>query len=447
MYGKNATRKNKFRMPEYSEYMYKLDVLISDILQSSNGPYKPVLELSSVLNEQPNDELRRLVTLEKQRASGAFFTSHELASIALEPLQESITNNSIIADLACGVGDLLISCVNNHDQMSSALELVSDWNTRLIGHDIHPEFISVAKRRLLLSALQKAKQIDLPNSISVDSLFSQISAGDGLNRLETIQKATHIVLNPPFVRVQSTDNCSWGNGKVNLAAIFLDTCVSNAKPKTRIVAILPDVLRSGSLYKKWREEIASKTTEIRCELYGQFSKWADVHVFILDLVVNSDSGKFKNPRWNQAKPTADNLVQDYFEVCVGTVVDYRTPHEGKLRPYVTPSNLPPWHTVTEITTKRKFSGRVLSPPFVAVRRTSRGEDRNRAVPTIVDYSEPVAVENHLLILSPFSKSIDDCKKLVANFKDQRTSDWLNQTIRCRHLTVSALKLLPWWQEE
>jgi hypothetical protein len=33
---------------------------------------------------------------------------------------------------------------------------------------------------------------------------------------------------------------------------------------------------------------------------------------------------------------------------------------------------------------------------------------------------------------------------VARLKDPRTTTWLNERIRCRHLTVGAVRDLPWW---
>ncbi|MEM7128224.1 MAG: N-6 DNA methylase [Chloroflexota bacterium] len=434
-------------MHEYLKYKRHLDDLITRILKQPGNLNDFDSALSLALNGQPSDELRKAVAVNKQREAGAFFTHQELASIALTPLRDSLTKDSVIADISCGTGDLLFPLISDNYKKSSVSELLLNWNRRLIGHDIHPEFIAVAKRRLLLSAIQQAQRIDISNDIKIDNFFPLLSVNDGLQQHNTIQNATHIVLNPPFTRVQSPLNCSWANGKVNLAAIFMDVCVSNAKPQTRIVAILPDVLRSGSLYKKWRRRIESRTLEVRSELYGQFDKWADVHVFVLELVVNNDVDVRDNYRWNQiCEIPSRRQLKDHFEVRVGGVVDYRDPHEGNLYPFVTPADLPAWGTLTNIDTNRKFSGRVFSPPFVAVRRTSRQEDKNRAVPTIVDCDAPVAVENHLLVLLPFSKSIEDCRKLVKNLQDQRTNDWLNQIIRCRHLTVSALKQLPWWQE-
>jgi hypothetical protein len=38
-----------------------------------------------------------------------------------------------------------------------------------------------------------------------------------------------------------------------------------------------------------------------------------------------------------------------------------------------------------------------------------------------------------------------CRELLDILKDDQTTHWLDQRIRCRHLTVAALDELPWWR--
>jgi hypothetical protein len=37
----------------------------------------------------------------------------------------------------------------------------------------------------------------------------------------------------------------------------------------------------------------------------------------------------------------------------------------------------------------------------------------------------------------------DCEKLVQVLRRESTTEWLNERIRCRHLTVSAVADIPW----
>ena len=96
-----------------------------------------------------------------------------------------------------------------------------------------------------------------------------------------------------------------------------------------------------------------------------------------------------------------------------------------------------------LTNNRKYTGRTFQPPFVVVRRTSRPDDKFRAVATVIVGHELVAVENHLMVLLPKDNKLSSCKKLLSVLKSEETNKWLNERIRCRHLTVNALKNVPW----
>lgn len=137
---------------------------------------------------------------------------------------------------------------------------------------------------------------------------------------------------------------------------------------------------------------------------------------------------------------------DYFQVRVGSVVPHRHKLEGPLYPYIHAHQLPSWQSVEEIAESRNFSGTTFDPPFVVVRRTSRPGDKFRAIGTIITGKDPVAVENHLIVLKPSSNSLEDCFQLMEVLRHPQTNDWLNERIRCRHLTVTAMRNLPWWKE-
>ena len=83
---------------------------------------------------------------------------------------------------------------------------------------------------------------------------------------------------------------------------------------------------------------------------------------------------------------------------------------------------------------------------MVVRRTSRPGDNHRAVASIINVKERVAVENHFLILQPKDLRLVTCKRAAKVLFSAKTTDWLNKVIRCRHLTVSSLMRLPWWDD-
>ena len=80
---------------------------------------------------------------------------------------------------------------------------------------------------------------------------------------------------------------------------------------------------------------------------------------------------------------------------------------------------------------------------MVVRRTSRPGDKYRAVGTVIRGHGLVAVENHLLVLRPKDRTVASCDRLLAVLKDAAANEFLDRRIRCRHLTVSALRDLPW----
>lgn len=429
-------------MRAFGLYIDSLNSLINRVEECSINE-SDFLKIDTALDGEPAQELRKLVPLPKLRKAGAFFTGSKLSKVALQFFIETFDEKSIILDPACGAGDLLIECARNLPQEKSLPFTLDNWAKKLMGRDIYPEFVHATKARLILTAFRKgAANTKIP---AIEMTFPNIVNRSGLKDYVAFGKATHIVVNPPFSLVESPVECKWASGKVNSAALFLEACLLHAKSGARIVAILPDVLRSGTRYKKWRYLVESRSDIKRIELYGQFDKWADVDVFILELIVNPQRD---NPvSWYKNGLDSVECVHDRFEVCVGPVVDYRDPHSGLSYPFIHARNLPPWQTMKEVSGSRRYNGKVISPPFVAVRRTSRKGDKYRSVGTIIDIDKPVAVENHLIVLTPKDGTVESCQKLVDNFQKPETSQWLDQYICCRHLTVSSLCNLPWWGDE
>ena len=98
--------------------------------------------------------------------------------------------------------------------------------------------------------------------------------------------------------------------------------------------------------------------------------------------------------------------------------------------------------VREATEKRRFRGTVLNPPLIVIKRTSSPSDRNRASATIINLREPVAIENHMIVVTPKDGKMDTCRKLMRILQNQKTNDFLNERIRLRHLTIGVIKDIP-----
>lgn len=419
---------------DYEPYIQRLDAL----LDRSRCGQAAEAEIEAALNGEAAHELRRLIDVETLRTHGAFFTSGKLADFALRPCLESISSDSLVYDPAMGAGDLLLYCSRGLPELSTPQRTLDLWKRCLVGSDLDAEFVKAARRRFLISANQRAGR---SLSCSPDMAMPQLRVEDGL-RSQLIGQASHIVLNPPFCMAPAPDACSWGSGSVNSAAIFMERCVKRASMGTRIVAILPEVLRTGARYKRWRRIIEENATCNRIQSFGLFDSWADVDVFTLDISVSQLKASADQWTWGVPEHGGTSIC-DYFDVSVGTVVDFRDPCVGKRYQYLTPKTVAPWARVSVVDNTRRYSGKRIKPPFVVVRRTSRPNDANRAVGSLVTTKSEVIVDNHFLVCIPKRNTIRQCRELLSVLKSQRTSDWLNDRIRCRHLTVTALREVPW----
>ncbi|MBI3860439.1 MAG: N-6 DNA methylase [Planctomycetia bacterium] len=384
-----------------------------------------------------------------RRRDGIFFTGSSLAESVSASLGGRLSRTSVITDPACGSGDLLIACARHLPKKRGLWETLTVWERCLQGADIHQEFVDSTKLRLVLQAVALGADRTRIRRDEITRLFPKINVGNGLTAIDKLKNSTHVVTNPPFAMVSVSSECEWTSGIVNSAAVFLDVTTRSIEPGTRVLAILPDVLRSGSRYLKWRELIASRLTDVSLSMIGQFSRYADVDVFVLrgkkraSVTAPSSSASLQK----QARhAVARSTVGDRYIVHVGPVVPHRHKRAGKSFPYLTPQNSPPWETVTKIDTHRRFSGSVFRPPFVVVRRTSRPGDRHRAVCTIITGHANVAVENHLILLIPHARTLHACQELLRLMKSPQTNRWLNHRMCCRHLTVSAVKSIPWTLE-
>lgn len=399
------------------------------------------------LNGGPARALRERVPLEEQRAQGAFFTGTGLGrKVALTVGSRVDDEQSVYFDPACGVGDLLLAVARRLPLAPTAEETLARWGERLTGGDRSPTFVRAAKARLALLAMRRCGARDGIGPETVQTLLPAIRVHDALREREPYAVADHIVMNPPFGRVGAPDGCPWSTGGVNAAALFVEAAILNARKGARVAAVLPDVLRSGSRYERWRRMVDSNAVVEEIAPYGLFDRHADVDVFVLRLTVGQGGNGQTESEWAPAEGGCKDTVARRFQVRVGAVVPHRHGETGDEHPYVHARSLPPWRTVTEITETRRFPGSVFKPPFVAIRRTSGPRDTSRAVATVVLDRRPVAVENHVIVCLPANGSIARCRALLARLRDRRTDDWLNRRIRCRHLTTSAVATIPWWNE-
>ena len=399
--------------------------------------------VSTALDGWPSRQLRRMVPAQTIRDAGAFFTGVDLGKKATDIISSAGRKPRFILDPTCGAGDLLISCARLLPTKLSLKATLELWGQHIMGFDLFPEFVRAAKARLVLVALDR-RVVNRDGYVpDWTTIFPLLIVGDALSANGLYHQASTIVMNPPYTLLSAPHGTEWGKGIVSAAAIFLETCVRQAKPGTRIIAVLPDVLRSGSRYEKWRKQIESRAAVEQVRVFGQFDPQTDIHVFLLFLKVTSQPAGPISGCWTPKPGRTGVTVGELFDVSIGPVVDYRDGYEGPERAFASSRGLPSWGVVRRIATTRRFRGKVLRPPFVLVRRTSRPGDRHRAVGTVVVGRRPVAVENHLLVLRPRNGAESRCLELLKVLRHATTSDWLDSRIRCRHLTVSSVSEIPW----
>ncbi len=381
-------------------------------------------DLVGLLDGEASKELRQTVPLSQRRSLGAFFTPHRLADELVEPLQDAGGDLQIL-DPSCGAGELLLAAV----RILPAPQSPAQRSVALLGIDIVPQFVDATAERLRM-----ALQIRSDANTTV-----MARCGDGRSTPE-LRSATHILLNPPFVPTRVNPDCTWASGTVNSAAAFVENVVTAARERVVLHAILPEVLRSGSRYKRWRKFVDQHMNVTSIVATGRFDRWTDVDVFILRGEIDLASLTARES-WT---PTSSGItVQDKFRVSVGTVVNNRDPHEGVRVPYLTSKRFPSWQTINSVHQYRHFAGRLYDGPLVVIPRTSRPEESVRARGAVVVDPRSVAIDNHLLVAAPLDGKVETCHELLLVLKSPVSTAWLNQVICCRHLTVGAVSGIPW----
>ena len=388
--------------------------------------------IKSALDGEVAANLRRLVSLLNRRELGAFFTGSTLRSRAVSDVR-LLADRPCFADPTCGAGDLLIAAAEHLPLGENLRETLSQWGEVLHGMDLQPLFIRATKARLSLLAQSRLGSFEPVNS---NEWFPNIRVGNSLTEEWCPERCGGLLLNPPYGAMAAPEDCGFGTGLVSAAAVFTFATISKLPVGCVVRAILPDVLRAGTRYAKWRTEIAKILAIQSISILGQFDSHTDVDVFLL----SGTRGTSDTARWTE-RASRISLGQ-FFKVRVGTVVPHRDEESGEDRPYLTARTLSgKIEFDSALAPRLRHLGHAFQPPFIVVRRTSRPGDEPRLNPTLIKGEEPVFVENHLLVLSPIHAH--SCVEAVSILRSQSSTDWMNARIRCRHLTVGALLDLPW----
>jgi len=392
--------------------------------------------VEAALNGEAQEYLEKGSSLTARRDQGAFFTGHKLREMLLENASKK---DAPFYDPTCGAGDLLVEAAKKLPIKRTLEQTLVYWGNMLWGTDIDQSFVQCAKLRLYLLARKRHGNVN--GGAVPRKLFPDIKTGDATEANTYYNNARTIILNPPFGKQGVSKDYELAQGSTHRAGVFSYYSIRRMSSGARILAILPDALRTGTLSSHWREFLEQNIDVKALTPYGVFDDSADINVFLID-ATKQDATSCSPVRWFGGCGEGGQKVGDYFSVSVGSIVPYRHVSEGDSYSYLFPKNAPVWGEVKSVAERIYTKSKVVKGPFVAIRRTSRVEQPNRAAGTLIKGRGYFAVENHLLVCKPFDGTLKTCKMLMRQLQSEQTNNTLNNRICCRHLTVPSIKDLP-----
>ena len=399
------------------------------------------LDTEPLLNGVPYKVHRQSFDVQHRRTLGTFFTGSETARLVAGQLRCALPAGSLVMDPTCGMGDLLLAYAELLPLEVTLKATLGAWGSQLAGLDLDPDLVRLTKARLVLQARLRGGFTQ--EVTDLDAIFPAIRAEDMMASSDKLAAADGFLFNPPFGVVKDVEDCPWSAGSVNSAALFLAELVTSKKSAAPVSAILPEVLRSGSRYEAFRLHLETMGLAGAYRALGRFDPWTDVDVFMT--LIEAGTGR---RIWDMgAQPAESSFVGDKFRVHVGAVVPHRHKRKGDWHRYICAKSTPRWSEGFEPKSSRRFAGTTFQPPFVVVRRTSSPSDRKRAVATVIVGERTVAVENHLLVVLPKDGSLESCLSLLRVLAHQATDEFLNASIRCRHLTTGMVARVPWTEND
>lgn len=425
--------------PEHQELLRDLAQQSHCSLMNGDGEQAEA-SVDALLGGTTTETINAMLGRELRRADGIFFSGPAWAQRLREALPHGPFRRFV--DPSCGIGDLLIEMARYLPLGGGLSQTLESWSKQFYGMDLHMPLAQLARYRL--QALARGRHgIRGPVSVS-PHLFGRFSAQDALEGAWELCAGDCVLMNPPFQAVVSPSWSKYCGGRVSAAALFLERALTDAQDGVTIVALVPEAIRSGSRFSKLRDYMHSRGIVHQFTACGRFSSEADIDVAILSITVGAVTGVARAT--GEASSNNALTLSDLAVVRVGTVVPHRDPKTVTSRPFLDVDGAPVWQKI-EVLRRARFVGSGFKPPFVVVRRTSSPSDRERARATVVKGKEAVMVENHLLVLLPAKKTVKACEAIMKILSDPRTTDWLNEMLRCRHLTVRVMRQLPVWTED
>ena len=357
---------NNGSVTSVTTYATRLDPYVSAVVEMAEDvlrsePFEKLSRhLPDVLDGQAAAKLRDIVPLTVRRETGAFFSSSELRGSALTPWNNDLGIEGPILDPAIGAGDLVLEIAKHLPIDEDLPRTLRQWGKVLHGRDIEPRFVKLAKARLVILAAALGAKSTGHNRLRIDEVLPEIKVGDGLSLLDRGWPGGHIVMNPPYTYREAPDHVGWTKGRTNVAALFLSSAVNSAQSGTRVTAILPDVVRTGSRYARLRSLLESQMKIHSVHPYGRFDAWTDIDVFVLRGLVADHATTASPTNW-WPKETGKS-VSDLFDVSIGPVVPHRQTESESPKPYLDSRTIPIGGNFDASKAERKgFNNRLVEP--------------------------------------------------------------------------------------
>jgi len=400
---------------------YSFSRKISSAIRTKETP-----QSNKILQEAINGEAACLVNSalgrHRRRSTGIFFSGKIWADLLAGYAMDQGFKR--IVDPACGTGDLLLAV---GERIASRRGRRPFEVPELRGYELESDLAAIARTRLkALTSIQES-----------DRWTASIVVQNSLSSNWKLKEGDLVLMNPPYHRQIAHSTSAIGTGLVSSAALFVESALEQIPIGGGIIALVPDVLRSGSNYRKLREILAESTQILLFDPVGRFSADADVDVSVLWIKKGGKANKRTVPI------ASKEVISSYFDVSVGSVVPHRTKMGGMARPYAHPGSVVSGTVVDQPTEIASYCANTVSGPLVLIRRTSSPKDRVRARGCVIASTAQILIENHLIVCKPKSGLLSDCARLMDVFNDAETSQWLNNEIRCRHLTVGVVRAIPY----
>ena len=245
---------------------------------------------------KPYQILRENYSDQDLRVNGVFFSGPDIAN-KLVSFSGEISPLAKVIDPCCGAGDLLLAYTRKLPKLEDPLKTINSWAEIIYGNDINADLVAVTNLRLVINAFFECdRQYTIGDCIEYWKKFSfpHLMTGDALSL--DIKECNIVLLNPPYQQEKICTKYSWGTGRTSMAAVFLYELFKKNSQAT-FVAILPDVIRSGSRYQRLRTELFPFNWDLST-IYGRFDKQTDVDVFIVSNKTLSPKDTISTARLN-----------------------------------------------------------------------------------------------------------------------------------------------------